>query len=681
MGTSARIDELRKKFDENPRRYFAPLANEYRKSGDLEQAIFICQEYLPQQPGHMSGHIVYGQALYESGRAEEAKAVFETALSLDPENLIALRHLGDIARSSGDPTGARSWYQRVLDADPRNEEIMQLLAAADSPSEAPPSPIASAPDRMRSTPLATAAVERRDAPEEPARALETEGPEIEKSQEALTGGFDFGDRGEDESRLDELGDFEMPPLPPAQGAREAATTSDEDLLDMDDFSIGGIAAQASAAPVPVEEIEPTGLDGDVRISGGFTLGTDDGDLGSDSAAAAPTSSPSPDVDLAADINLGLTDESVPPNATTTEAAALAGLETFEAGVIAGVPNDVPVLETEGFFDLPPVDMPPPEPVVEASTSEPAVETATSEPAAELATSEFVEELSTLAEPDTLNVDFEGFVVPAATDEAEEPEVAATTDEPSIAETAPEPVEAFVTETMAELYIQQGHLDSALDIYRKLVEQRPEEPELHERLRALEDRIFGTPAVEDADAAYSPPPSSYAGPTIREFLMGLVSRTPASSARRPSAQVDDFSDDVEPPRHESRMTPGASETISGSIDALFSGAGASASDAAAADALAAAFAESAPDPVPPESMPLEGTPAHRAQDELSLDHVFKAATPPSQGGGANGFSFDQFFADEMADPAEESSGDAAPGSPEATDDIAQFNAWLNGLKKT
>jgi hypothetical protein len=36
---------------------------------------------------------------------------------------------------------------------------------------------------------------------------------------------------------------------------------------------------------------------------------------------------------------------------------------------------------------------------------------------------------------------------------------------------------------------------------------------------------------------------------------------------------------------------------------------------------------------------------------------------------------------MADPAEESSGDAAPGSPEATDDIAQFNAWLNGLKKT
>src|SRR5437868_7516792 len=113
--SSARIDELRKKFDENPRRYFAPLANEYRKAGDLEQAIFICQEYLPQQPGHMSGHIVYGQALYEAARLEEARGVFETALSLDPENLIALRHLGDIAKQTDDFAGARSWYLRVLE--------------------------------------------------------------------------------------------------------------------------------------------------------------------------------------------------------------------------------------------------------------------------------------------------------------------------------------------------------------------------------------------------------------------------------------------------------------------------------------------------------------------------------------------------------------------------------------
>ncbi|HEY5219497.1 MAG TPA: tetratricopeptide repeat protein, partial [Gemmatimonadaceae bacterium] len=85
MASSARIDELKKKFDENPRRYFAPLANEYRKAGDADQAIAICREFLPQQPGHMSGHIVYGQALFDAGQFEESKTVFDTALTLDPE--------------------------------------------------------------------------------------------------------------------------------------------------------------------------------------------------------------------------------------------------------------------------------------------------------------------------------------------------------------------------------------------------------------------------------------------------------------------------------------------------------------------------------------------------------------------------------------------------------------------
>src|SRR4029079_18715260 len=132
MSSSARIDELRKKFDENPRRFFAPLANEYRKIGDFEQAIFICQEFLPQQPGHMSGHIVYGQALFESGRHDEARSAFETALALDPENLIALRHLGDIARAHGDVDTARAWYRRVLESDPRNAATAGILPSLDT---------------------------------------------------------------------------------------------------------------------------------------------------------------------------------------------------------------------------------------------------------------------------------------------------------------------------------------------------------------------------------------------------------------------------------------------------------------------------------------------------------------------------------------------------------------------
>ncbi|HMA22062.1 MAG TPA: tetratricopeptide repeat protein, partial [Gemmatimonadaceae bacterium] len=133
MQGSTRIDELRQKFHENPRRYFAPLANEYRKAGDPEQAIAICRAHLAQQPGHMSGHVVYGQALYDAKRTEEARAVFEKALSLDPDNAIVLRHLGDIAREKGENTEARHWYTRALDADPQDREIAAYLAELTEP--------------------------------------------------------------------------------------------------------------------------------------------------------------------------------------------------------------------------------------------------------------------------------------------------------------------------------------------------------------------------------------------------------------------------------------------------------------------------------------------------------------------------------------------------------------------
>ena len=127
MASSDRIDELKKRYDENPRRFFASLANEYRKAGDLELAISLCQTHLAEQPSNMNGHVVYGQALFEAGRYDEAKVTFEAALTLDPENLIALRHLGDIACTNGANDQARMWYERVLDADPRNDEILALL--------------------------------------------------------------------------------------------------------------------------------------------------------------------------------------------------------------------------------------------------------------------------------------------------------------------------------------------------------------------------------------------------------------------------------------------------------------------------------------------------------------------------------------------------------------------------
>ena len=135
-----RLRELQEKFEENPRRYFAPLANEYRKGGQPKRAIEICRSQLSQMPGHMSGQIVYGQALYETGEFDEARQVFERALTLDPENLIALRSLGDMSLQSGNTPEARRWYERLLDADPKDTAVIALVTEIDASAEAAPVP-------------------------------------------------------------------------------------------------------------------------------------------------------------------------------------------------------------------------------------------------------------------------------------------------------------------------------------------------------------------------------------------------------------------------------------------------------------------------------------------------------------------------------------------------------------
>ncbi len=136
MANSALIDDLLKQFAENPRRVFARLANEYRKRGELDSAIEICRSHVPLQPGYISGHIVLGQALYDRGSLDEARGSFETALTLDPENLIALRHMGDIASTAGDTEGAREWYRQLLEIDPQNEEVSAQLASLGASVEA-----------------------------------------------------------------------------------------------------------------------------------------------------------------------------------------------------------------------------------------------------------------------------------------------------------------------------------------------------------------------------------------------------------------------------------------------------------------------------------------------------------------------------------------------------------------
>ncbi len=54
------------------------------------------------------------------------------------------------------------------------------------------------------------------------------------------------------------------------------------------------------------------------------------------------------------------------------------------------------------------------------------------------------------------------------------------------------MDRMVTKTMAELYLQQGHLQEAYEIYKALAEKDPFDPEIQERLKELKEKLHPSP---------------------------------------------------------------------------------------------------------------------------------------------------------------------------------------------
>ena len=702
MASSDRIDELKQKFDENPRRYFAPLANEFRKGGDLEQAILICQEFLPQQPGHMSGHIVYGQALFESGRLDEARGVFETALSLDPENLIALRHLGDIAGRQGDPSSARRWYERVLEADPRNDEIQSLLAGlheAPAAHEGAPTPDYSAPDYATQD----------HAMHAPSVEPTPRGPEsVEVPRSAAPAAVE-------EPELLDL-DVTMPEPAPAS----ASTDHSRAPLDFDPSTIGGIeptpetadlmpstdgrtegfeATEFSAPETPVQQAE--GLETAFEVETGVHV---------TSFAPPPgLDRPEPTVDA------------VPGLATTSAFPELDEPVLEDRGDVLP-PHGDPIVESspaptaanrdDSLLDLemPVIDEPAPTAHAEAEQTSRASEDAAASQieastipaelppeviAAEAAlVDEHAASAASPAEPESSAPTDEqsaggelSFIDVGETTELVEAEAPAVSNEPepAVAEQPSVGHRPFVTETMAELYLKQGFRQEALSVYEQLSSATPGDERLSAKVASLRAELAaptqGTSlAVRDFFAriaarrpgeravAAAPPSDDDFGPSADD--------APAAAPSEPATGQAANSSHATPPSSAGTAAP---EHHGGTIDALFGNRPAGATEDSAASALAQAFGSGS------EPTPLAGNPTRPASGELTLDSVFRegSRTPRT----SQGFSFDQFFSqnvegDKTSGGGRTSQEIPAAGEPaeRSEDDIEQFNSWLQGLKQ-
>ena len=93
----ARIRDLKRRLELDPgSRLFVTLAEEYRKSGLVAEALSTLQKGLLAHPTYLSAQVALGRAYLEAGQITEAIATFNKVLSNDPEprlREVSRRHL------------------------------------------------------------------------------------------------------------------------------------------------------------------------------------------------------------------------------------------------------------------------------------------------------------------------------------------------------------------------------------------------------------------------------------------------------------------------------------------------------------------------------------------------------------------------------------------------------------
>lgn len=122
------IKHLLKRYEQAPEsRLFAPLADAYRKQGEIDKAIELCEKGLERHPSYASAHVILGKCFYDKGATERARSEFLRVIELDPENMVALKFLGDIFLAEGDGDGAARFYRQLITIDPTNEDVAAAL--------------------------------------------------------------------------------------------------------------------------------------------------------------------------------------------------------------------------------------------------------------------------------------------------------------------------------------------------------------------------------------------------------------------------------------------------------------------------------------------------------------------------------------------------------------------------
>jgi tetratricopeptide (TPR) repeat protein len=113
-------------------RLFAPLADAYRKNGEIEEAIELCEKGLERFPDYVSARVILGKCFYDKGATERARGEFTRVLEADPDNMVARKYMGEILLAEDKKEEAADHFRHLLSIDPTNEEASKTLEEIES---------------------------------------------------------------------------------------------------------------------------------------------------------------------------------------------------------------------------------------------------------------------------------------------------------------------------------------------------------------------------------------------------------------------------------------------------------------------------------------------------------------------------------------------------------------------
>jgi hypothetical protein len=657
MAAPSEIEKLERRYAENPDgRFFAPLADAYRKAGSLDRALELVRAGLAKHPDYLSAHIVLGRCLLDKNDDAEAGRTFERVLALDAENIIALKCLAEIAERGGRTDEARAWLQKLLVVDAMNTEAaadLERLGGAVETAGAPPAapqegevagisfadlaaeveaaPVAPAPQAEK-TPQPVAAAAETPAPAEPALA-EPAAPEAvpeppRVSPDAPTAELPMPTPAEVTS---------WAPGPPAPAPEPAAVRELEPESEPELSTLEPAVDQLPADPHPLPEelqVEESGLD---------LMPFDD-------SLAWGTGERSSRAIRAEDVQEIHHDDGL----TTPAVEFLSELEAAAGGAAAPAPLE-PVRPEPLAYEPRAEGVEPSPPGPEDTTVEiPARRSGSYTYAGGTGLSPAPTDAAASGTLTGLPLILPEDVTPAAELARPSAKLVQIVSPTPPAEERPA-TEPMLSETLGDLYMKQGFRSEAAGVYRRLLEQRPGDPAIAAKLQAVE----------------GPPRDLSAGALGAESAGAWLRRVAA-------ARIGDDEAAAPPPAPQaaSPAPPAPPAPPAATPEA----------DTAGPSPLEAAFA------TPPAEA--AGEPTHPAPEAFSLDQIFGAAsgsasptpvaTSADSGPGGTlppGTSFDDFF----GAPTTPGSVRPAMPSPETPgaggeEDLNAFNAWLQGLKR-